>query len=205
MKCGKCGAEFSDDLKVCPECGDEVSIFEKISDKAEDFVENTTENVEEFFDDAEEELVSAVQEVRDTISGKPTGGRLKDDRGLVSYILLSIITLGIYSYYFIYTLARDINIACKEDGEKTAGLVKFIILSIVTCGIYAWIWYYKLGNRLAENAPRYGLSFQENGTTVLLWLLFGMLLCGIGPFIAMHILIKNSNKIFAAYNKANNL
>ena len=97
------------------------------------------------------------------------GQPLKTDRSLVTYILLSIITCGIYSYYFIYKMAYDVNIACEGDGQETAGLVKFILLSIITCGIYAWFWYYNLGNRLADNAGRYNMNFQENGTTVLLW------------------------------------
>ena len=74
-------------------------------------------------------------------------------------------------------MAHDVNIACEGDGQSTAGLVQFIVLSFITCGIYSWYWYYKLGNRLAANAPKYGINFQENGTTVLLWLLFGLLLC----------------------------
>lgn len=133
------------------------------------------------------------------------GEKLKDDRGLASYIILSIITCGIYSYYFIYKMAHDVNIACDGDGENTSGLVAFILLSFITCGIYAWFWYYNLGNRLAANGPRYGLSIQENGTTVLLWQIFGAFICGIGPFVAMHILIKNSNKICNAYNRAQGL
>ena len=66
-------------------------------------------------------------------------------------------------------------------------------------------WYYKLGNRLAANAPRYGMSFQENGTTIILWCIIGAFVCGIGPFVAMHILIKNTNAICAAYNRVNGL
>ena len=131
------------------------------------------------------------------------GQPLKTDRSLVTYILLSIITCGIYSYYFIYKMAYDVNIACEGDGQETAGLVKFILLSIITCGIYAWFWYYNLGNRLADNAGRYNMNFQENGTTVLLWLIFGSFLCGIGTFVAMHILIKNTNAICNAYNVYN--
>lgn len=134
----------------------------------------------------------------------PPGGyavaRLKADRSLLAYILLTLITCGIYSWYFIYALARDVNVACAGDGKQTAGLVKFILLSLITCGIYSFIWYYGLGNRLAANAPRYGMNFQENGTTVLLWLFFGSLLCGIGPFIALHIIIKNANQLCGAYN-----
>lgn len=130
---------------------------------------------------------------------------LKTDRSLVAYILLTIITCGIYGYYFLYTMARDVNIVCSGDGKKTGGLAAFILLSWITCGFYALYWYYSLGNRLASNAPRYGLNFQENGTTVLLWYLVGALLCGIGPYVAMHFLIKNTNSICAAYNQANGL
>lgn len=131
--------------------------------------------------------------------------RIPTDRSLIAYILLSIITCGIYSYYFIYAIARDVNIMCKEDGENTGGLLAFILLNFVTCGFYGLYWEYKLGNRLAANAPRYGINFQENGTTVLLWYLVGTLLCGIGPWVAMHILIKNTNALAAAYNANNGL
>ena len=127
--------------------------------------------------------------------------KAKEDRSLVMYILLSIVTCGIYSYYFLYSIAQDANVVCADDGKKTSGLAAFILLSIVTCGIYAWIWYYNLGNRLSENAPKYGLNFSENGTTVLMWMIFGSFLCGIGPFIAMNILITNMNALAHAYNE----
>lgn len=126
--------------------------------------------------------------------------KVNENRTLVMYIVLSIVTCGIYSYYYLYMLAQDANIVCNGDGKGTAGLLKFILLSFITCGVYTWIWYYNLGNRLAENAPRYGLNFQENGTTLLLWMIFGSVLCGIGPFVAMHILMKNMNALAHAYN-----
>ena len=126
--------------------------------------------------------------------------RLKTDRSLLAYILLTLVTCGFYSWYFIYALARDVNVACGGDGKTTAGLAKFILLGLVTCGFYQIYWMYSLGNRLAANAPRYGQSFQENGTTVLLWYLVGALLCGIGPLVAMHIIIKNTNTLCVAYN-----
>lgn len=126
---------------------------------------------------------------------------LKTDRNIFLYILLTLVTCGIYGYYFIYKLAQDVNVACDGDGESTPGLLMFVLLSWITCGIYAYYWYYKLANRLAKNAPRYGMQFQENGTTVLMWIIFGMLLCGIGSFIGLHILFKNANMICAAYNR----
>ena len=219
MFCEKCGKEIPDSTKFCPFCGAPVS-------KAQDFVNKAGEA----FNAAEQELGSAFDEVKQSFTGNSAnqqnaggqynggyqnnggqtpppyrGERLKDDRGLASYIILSIITCGIYGYYFIYKMAHDVNVACDGDGENTSGLVAFILLSMITCGIYAWYWYYKLGNRLANNAGRYGLGIQENGTTVLMWCIFGTLICGIGPFIAMHILIKNSNMICNAYNRTHGL
>ncbi|MBO6307704.1 MAG: DUF4234 domain-containing protein [Oribacterium sp.] len=140
----------------------------------------------------------------------PNGGyngglRLKEDRSLLMYIVLTIVTCGIYSFFFIYKLAEDVNTACNGDGEETAGLVKYMLLSIITCGIYSLIWLYKLGNRLSANSYRYGLSIQENGTTILMWYVLGSFLCGIGPLVAWHILIKNINAICSAYNRANGL
>lgn len=205
MFCTKCGKEIPESTKFCPYCGANCSSTQDIANQAG-----------QIFNKAEKELGSAINEVKQSFNGNNSnynngtvppyqGEKLKDDRGLLSYILLSIITCGIYSYYFIYKMAHDVNIACDGDGDNTSGLVAFILLSMVTCGIYTWIWYYKLGNRLAANAQRYGVSIIENGTTVLMWQIFGVLMCGIGPFIAMNILIKNSNKICNAYNRANGL
>lgn len=121
-------------------------------------------------------------------------------RSLVTYILLTIVTCGIYGIYFWYKYAEDMNIVCEGDGQNTQNYIIVILLSFVTCGIYSFIWYYGIGNRLAANAHRYGLQFQENGTTILLWELFGAFLCGIGPFVAMHIMIKNMNELAYCYN-----
>jgi len=125
---------------------------------------------------------------------------ISTNRGLGKYILFTILTCGIYGYWFTYKIAADVNTICDGDGKNTGGLLKFILLSIITLGIYSWFWYYNIGNRLAENAPKYNLSFSENGTSVLLWMILGSFLCGIGPFVAMHILIKNTNALAFAYN-----
>ena len=131
--------------------------------------------------------------------------RIQTDRSIVMYILLTIVTCGIYGYYFIYKLAEDVNEMCKEDGQKTGGLAAFILLSLVTCGIYAYYWYYQIANRIQLNGPRYGITVQESGTTILLWCLIGLLLCGIGPLVAMHFIIKNTNAMATAYNQMNGL
>ncbi len=125
---------------------------------------------------------------------------VKQNRSLLIYIILSILTLGIYSFYNTYSIAKDTNTICEGDGEKTSGLFLYIVFTILTCGIYSFVWYYKIGNRLQANGDKYGLKIVENGTTLLVWQLLGSLLCGIGAFIALHILFKNLNALATAYN-----
>ena len=125
---------------------------------------------------------------------------VNDKRSLGIYILLSFVTCGIYSWVFIYYLAKDMNIVCAGDGDETPGLLMFVLLSFITCGIYSIYWYYKLGNRQAANAHRYNVNITENGTSVMVWILVGSLIMGIGFFVAIHILIKNMNLLAYAYN-----
>lgn len=129
----------------------------------------------------------------------------RTNRSLLMYILLNFITCGIYGYIFIYGLSGDVNDVCDGDGQKTGGLLAYLLLGFITCGIYDFIWWYKLCNRISVNGPRYGVTIQENGTTFLLWSLLGSLLCGIGPFIALHQVLRNMNTLCAAYNHANGL
>ena len=123
-------------------------------------------------------------------------------RGLAGFILLSVITLGIYSLYWIHKLGKDVNTICEGDGKKTGGLLKYLLLGIITFGIYDLVWLYMLGYRLQDNAPRYGLSFKESGGAVLLWYILGAFII-VGPFIALYIIIKNTNALADEYNKKN--
>lgn len=95
MFCPKCGKNVPDNTKFCPGCGADLSLGRRAQNAAN-----------KAFDATEKELEGAVREVQRTFNGNngyaPNGGeRLTDDRGLLAYILLSIITCGIYSYYFL--------------------------------------------------------------------------------------------------------
>lgn len=122
-------------------------------------------------------------------------------RSLLTLILLSLITCGIYGIIFWYNYADDMNRVCEGDGKDTKNYIIVLILSFITFGIYYWIWLYGVGNRLAENGPRYGANITDNGSTVLLWMIVGSMLCGIGTFVGMHILIKNMNDLGERYNQ----
>ena len=120
--------------------------------------------------------------------------------GLAGLIILSIITFGIYGLYWIHKIAKDVNAICEGDGKKTSGLLKYFLLSLITFGIYSLVWVYMLGERLQDNAQKYNLTIKESGGTILLWLILGSFVI-VGPFIALHIIIKNTNALADEYNK----
>lgn len=75
---------------------------------------------------------------------------LKQDRNFWMYLLLSIVTCGIYSIYWWYVFVNDLNTLGQGDGEESPNYIVVILLSIVTCGIYNYFWYYKQGNRMQK-------------------------------------------------------
>ena len=198
MYCSRCGKEIEEGTGYCPYCGEPIGTGQKFKKTAE-----------EAFKRVDEDISGSFEEMGDTFTGNNNGNapqgtvprHLRDDRGLAAYILLTIITCGIYGYYFIYKIAQDTNTACDGDGDNTPGLGAYILLSIITCGFYSLWWDYKIANRLSFNAPRYGIRLEGNGTTVLVWYLIGCVTCGIGSFVAVYIIIRNANRLFAAYNR----
>jgi hypothetical protein len=122
-------------------------------------------------------------------------------RGLASFILLSMITGGIYGFWRIHILAKDLNLMCEGDGKKTRGFLAYFFLGLITAGIYDLVWLFMVGDRLQDNAKRYNITIKESGSTVLLWFLLGAFIV-IGPFIALHIIFKNTNALADEYNKS---
>ena len=94
MFCANCGAQVPDGTKFCPSCGKPCSTGEKVKQAAEDV-----------FNKSEQELGNAFEDVKQNFQGGTgstpppySGGRLKEDRSLVTYILLSLVTCGIYGW-----------------------------------------------------------------------------------------------------------
>lgn len=129
---------------------------------------------------------------------------VNESRRIWKYLVFGILTLGIYSIWFFWTMINDMNQACgyveDTDEAKSPHYLIYSLLSIVTLGIYSIFWYYKQGQRLRDCGRKYGLEIDDKGTTYLLWILLGSLLFGIGHFIALFILVSNCNKVCRCYN-----
>ena len=128
--------------------------------------------------------------------------KLKTNRGLLKYILLSIITLGIYTLVVMSKISTEINVvASKYDGKKTMHfLVAFLLLGGITLGIVPLVWSHKLCNRIGGELNRRGIDYSFSASTFWLWGVLGVLII-VGPFIYTAKLLKSMNYINADYNE----
>ena len=132
--------------------------------------------------------------------------RLTTNRGFWITFLLSIVTFGIYGLYLIYALAKETNIACKEDGKSTHGLLIYVLLSIVTLGIYGIVWQAMLISRRSAFLLKHGKPEGLQLSTYLLTVFFlGWLTLGIMHLVVFCKFLYQQNAVNQVYNEINNL
>lgn len=134
------------------------------------------------------------------VSSAPVG-QLKTNKGLLKYILLSIITFGIYGLVVMSSVSNDINIiASRYDGKKTMHfcLLAFIV-GPITLEIATLVWYHKISNRIGNELARRNISYSFGASSFWLWGIIGSLII-VGPLVYMHKLFKATNLIAENYN-----
>lgn len=127
--------------------------------------------------------------------------QLKDNRNLVKFILLSIVTLGIYSIIFFSSISTDINIiASRYDGKKTMHYcLLFFIVGVLTLGIGYLVWYHALSKRIGAELKRRGIAYNFGAGSFWLWDVLGILIL-VGPLVYVHKLCKAMNLLAADFN-----
>ncbi len=93
-------------------------------------------------------------------------------RNVVTNILLTIVTCGIWGIVWMIQLVDDVNAATRSTDAPSGGMV--FLLNMVTCGIYMLFWFYKAGDRLDTARAAHGLSSKDRGMMYLLLSLFGL-------------------------------
>ena len=127
--------------------------------------------------------------------------QLKTNRGLLKFILLSIVTFGIYGIVVMSTISTDINyIASKYDGKKTMHYCLLVFLvGPITLGIADLVWYHRISNRIGDELTRRGLGYSFGAGTFWGWNILGSFII-VGPFIYQYKLLKAMNMLAADYN-----
>ncbi len=135
-----------------------------------------------------------------TTLAKPVG-QLKTNRGLAKFILLSIVTLGIYGIVVMSSISTDINtIAGRYDGKKTMHYCLVIfIFSALTLGILPLVWYHKISNRIGSELKRRGINYNLSAGSFWGWSVLGSLII-VGPFVYTYKLLKAMNLLSENYN-----
>ena len=125
---------------------------------------------------------------------------LRTNRGLLKYVLLSLITFGIYGLVVMTHISMEIDtIASPRDHKNTMNyLLVFFFLGPITLGIYTLIWNHQLSNRIGDELKARNLGYEFDAGTFWGWGFFGSLIL-IGPFVFVHKLLKSMNLINESY------
>jgi predicted nucleic acid-binding Zn ribbon protein len=123
--CPNCGTKTDNDKRYCPSCGKEVA-------EGEAFCSNCGRSLN---DSAPRTSAPSMKGIRFGIT----------PRSIVTAILLTIVTCGIYGLYWFVVLTNDINKLSGREHDTNGGLA--LLFSLITCGIYTFYWAYKIGEK----------------------------------------------------------
>ena len=118
-------------------------------------------------------------------------------RSIPLAIVLTLVTVGLYAIYWLYTLTEDAHAAAGERTTASGGMV--ILFSLITCGIYSFYWLYKMGETIIMAKQRRGMTVDTNLPIIYLVLA----LFGFG--IISYALMQNSLNEIVDYDGAGNV
>ena len=127
---------------------------------------------------------------------------LQTDRSMWKFMLLNLLTLGIYSIIFFTPFSYDIDkVAPKRDRSKTMNYLFVYILAIFTFSIVIYIWHYQIAQRVEEALSQRKINYEFETGTFWTYLFFGSFIL-IGPFVYYHKLCRAMNLLCEDYNKS---
>lgn len=93
------------------------------------------------------------------------------ERNIVTCIILSLVTCGIYGIVWFINLTDDA--ARANNNPNFSGGTAFL-LTLVTCGIYSIYWNYKMGKEIYNAKISKGMSASDQSILYLILSLFGL-------------------------------
>jgi len=120
---------------------------------------------------------------------------------MIKVILLSIVTLGIYSLFFFSKLRNELNTVCgNHNGKSTMSYwLLVLLLGPITLGIGLLVWYHQFCKRVSNELKYRNIDYKFGAGTFWGWNVFGTFIL-VGPFIFLHKLCHAFNLMNAHYN-----
>ena len=105
-------------------------------------------------------------------------------------VVLTIITCGLYQWYWIYKISDDLNQLEGSSGSAAMDL----IVNILTCDVFLIFCVYKWGKQINYTKKSYGMETDADQSTLFTILFMVLAVFGLG-FISMCFIQTNINEI----------
>ena len=92
-------------------------------------------------------------------------------KDIVTNIILTIITCGIYGIFWFVSISDDVRIVSND--ERLSG-GKCLLLTIITCGIYGYYWCYLVAKALMQAQSKYELPADDYTLLYIILRIFGL-------------------------------
>lgn len=98
-------------------------------------------------------------------------GSMIKERNLVTEIILTIVTCGIYGIIWFINITDDVKTAAKDNKMQSGGIA--FLLTLVTCGIYGIYWAYQMGKLMNQARIDRGMTEDDKSILYLVLQLLG--------------------------------
>ena len=184
--CVNCGIELSYDDRFCPSCG--TAVEEQVSAKgAVATGQELGEQVNKAFSSASSAISQGFNEARERINYASNSA--PERRDFVKMLLLSIVTLGIYSIYWQYLFVKDLKKVAGDDAIR--GYVSALLMPIVTFGIYSLYYLYAMSEAVNKAQNLRGIPGERMNSGLYLLICF----IPLGGLFYWERLIREFNKV----------
>lgn len=92
---------------------------------------------------------------------------LLEEKNITNCVLLSSVTLKIYSWFWAYSIMKKIRYLKGEDTSCGGEMLCYLLIPF-----YEWYWFYTRGGKLADGAKEYGICLPKRQGIYLLAFLF---------------------------------
>ena len=155
IKCNHCNELLPDNSNFCTSCGAEITSESSTPSSAATVAKSLSA-------DGKNILQNAFAPSNETVRSIPIA------------IILSIVTCGIYAFFWIYRLNREVNQAAGKFHYTGGAIV--LLLTFLTCGLYSIYWNYQMGVNIEVLKQNLG---KPSGSTPIIYLLLSIFGFGI--------------------------